>query len=99
MVRRYSRASGSKDAKNEGVEMTATPNRLINALLEELGLTADMRLGQALGYASSHLCEMRTGARPLNARFILAVYDLTGWSIEKIRALAGITNGVTNGSN
>lgn len=68
----------------------ATVGRLLNALLDHFNLDSDYRLSMRLGIVPSHLNKIRNGKASLNAAIVLAIYDEAGWSIEKIRKLAGI---------
>ena len=70
--------------------MAATPNRLINELMEHFDLPSDRQLAAKIGVSSSEICRLRQGIQDINASFILATYDKTGWAIPDIRKLAGI---------
>ena len=68
-----------------------TPSKLLNALLLEFNLKTDRQLSIWLGYSSpSCICWIRHSQVDVGANLILRIYDFTGWSIEKIRNLAGI---------
>jgi hypothetical protein len=68
-----------------------TPNRILNQLLLELNLKSDKQLAIKLGYTnSSSICHVRQSRIDIAGTLILRIYDHTGWSIERIRDLAGI---------
>jgi plasmid maintenance system antidote protein VapI len=66
-----------------------TPNRLFNELLEYNSFKTDTTLAAWLGIPRSMLSMMRAKDRDIGAGLILKVYDRTGWSVERIRQLAG----------
>lgn len=65
------------------------PNKLLNALLAHFNLDVDYKLALVLGFSMSNMSRIRQGKVALSANMILAIYDKTGWSIERIRNLAG----------
>jgi hypothetical protein len=47
----------------------------------------DILLGKVLGYDPNAIIQIKSGRCAITPRLILAVYDCTGWPIERIRRL------------
>ena len=67
-----------------------TPNKLVNSLLDFCDVQRDINLCRILKIHHSSIVRYRKGEIGLSATLVLKVYDLTGWTIEKIRELAGV---------
>lgn len=64
-------------------------NKLLDRLIEQLGVKNNRALAQYLGVTQSAISKIRYGINKPSAEFILLVYDKTDLSIEEIRALIG----------
>lgn len=69
------------------VKFVKLDNTLLDAIRDEFNLPSDAYVAKFLGVSSPTLSKLRHGINPVTAEFILAVYDATDWSIEKIRSL------------
>ncbi len=66
-----------------------TPSRLLNELGDFLNTNKDIEVAAHLGISGSMLSKIRSGDNALTCNMVLRIYDVTGWSIERIRELAG----------
>lgn len=73
------------------LQKATTPNRLFNALQEHFQLNSDIEVSKTIGVQQSYVGRLRRSYREISGNVILLIYDKTGWSIEKIRELAGMT--------
>ena len=67
-----------------------TPSRLFNELEDHFGVDSRAKVAHILKVSPQRMNQIRVGKTPMSGNFILAIYDATGWSIEKIRDLAGV---------
>jgi plasmid maintenance system antidote protein VapI len=63
------------------------PFLLVDTMIEELKLRTDARVAKLLKVPPSTISKWRHGTAKVSGDKILRVYDVTGWSIEKIREL------------
>ena len=68
------------------VRTVSQEHLLINAVREEFNLPSDAHVAKFLKVSAPTISKLRHGVSRETADFILAVYDATGWSIEKIRS-------------
>lgn len=62
-------------------------NDLLNAIKETFNLKNDAALARFLDVSAPVISKIRHGYNNIGGDGVLNVYDKTGWSIEKIRAL------------
>lgn len=67
-----------------------TPSKLINETAWQLGCRNYHSLGFALEIDPAQLCRIRKRREVVSSRMMVAIADRTGWSIQYIRALAGM---------
>ena len=72
------------------LQKATTPNRLFNALQEHFQLASDVEVSNAIGVEKSYVGRLRRSYREISGNVILLIYDKTGWSVERIRELAGM---------
>lgn len=65
------------------------PNRLLDALLQHLGLQNDGALSRRLKVARSVLRRIRAGKTPVCASLLLWMQEASGIGIEELRRLLG----------
>lgn len=65
------------------------PNRLLDALLQHLGLRSDDALSRRLKVARSVLRRIRTGEVPVCASLLLWMEEASGIGIAELRRLLG----------
>lgn len=65
------------------------PNRLLDALLQRLGLRNDGALSRKLNVARGVLRRIREGQIPVGASLLLWMQEASGIGVEELRALLG----------
>jgi transcriptional regulator with XRE-family HTH domain len=65
------------------------PNRLLDTLIERMGLTSDGALSRRLKVAKTVIWNIRHGRLPVCASMLLWMHEATGISISELRALMG----------
>ena len=69
---------------------TYTPNRLLDHVMEALGVTNDSQLGLVLDFQTAQLCRVRSRKEMVSATLIVSILDCTNFSIKDVRRLAGL---------
>lgn len=69
-----------------------TPERLLNHVAERLNVTYDQDLADELGLEPSTICNLRKRRTRLTAVHVLRIHEVTGWTVKRIRELAGDTS-------
>lgn len=72
---------------------TYTPGRLIDAASRALGVANDLQLSKALLIDKGQISRMRSRKTPISSGMLISVMDRTGWSLTKLRELAGVPFG------
>lgn len=65
------------------------PNRLLDALLQRLGLQSDNALSRKLKVARGVIAGIRRGRLPVGASLLLWMHEATGIAIEELRRMLG----------
>lgn len=65
------------------------PNRLLDALIERMGLKNDGALSRRLNVAKTVIRNIRHGHLPVGASMLMWMHEATGISIGELRALMG----------
>lgn len=65
------------------------PNRLLDALIERMGLKNDGALSRKLKVAKNVITNIRHGHMPIGASMLMWMHEATGISIGELRALMG----------
>ena len=65
------------------------PNRLLDALIQNLRLKNDAALSRALDVNPPVLSKIRHGTLPVGASLIIRMQDVSNFSLKKVRALMG----------
>jgi hypothetical protein len=65
------------------------PNRLLDTLIERMGLKDDGALSRRLKVATAVIRNIRLGHHPVAASMLLWMHEATGISISELRALMG----------
>lgn len=69
---------------------TYTPQRFIAKLEEKLGTKCDVELACTLHITYTAIGQIRRRKAAISPTLMVRVADLTGWSLDEIRNLAGI---------
>jgi hypothetical protein len=73
----------------EPEQINYDPDRLLDALIENLQLKNDAALSRALEVASSVISKIRHRAKPVGASMLLRMHDVSGITIRELRDLLG----------
>jgi hypothetical protein len=65
------------------------PNRLLDTVIDLLGLGNDAALSRALGIWASHLSSMRRHREPVGAGLLIRLHEETGLTVAQLRKLMG----------
>lgn len=65
------------------------PNRLLDALIERMGLANDGALSRRLNVAKTVISNIRHNRLPVGASMLIWMHEATGISIRELRALLG----------
>ncbi|WP_194722231.1 hypothetical protein [Noviherbaspirillum malthae] len=65
------------------------PNRLLNALMERLGIAGDKELSQRLNVSAKVLQKIRTGELTISASMLLWMAECAQTTIEDLRSILG----------
>jgi hypothetical protein len=65
------------------------PNRLLDTLIERMGLANDGALSRRLKVAKTVISNMRHNRLPVGASMLMWMHEATGISIRELRALLG----------
>lgn len=65
------------------------PNRLLNTLMERLGLSGDKELSQRLNISTKVLRKIRTGELTISASMLLWMAECAQTTIEELRSILG----------
>ncbi|MEC4719834.1 hypothetical protein RY831_11790 [Noviherbaspirillum sp. CPCC 100848] len=65
------------------------PNRLLNTLMERLGLPSDKELSQRLNISTKVLRKIRTGELTISASMLLWMAECAQTTIEELRSILG----------
>ncbi|MEN3363807.1 MAG: hypothetical protein V7606_1081 [Burkholderiales bacterium] len=65
------------------------PNRLLDALIERMGLKSDGALSRRLKVAKTVIFNIRLGRLPVCASMLMWMHEATGISICELKALMG----------
>lgn len=66
-----------------------SPNKLIDALIKNIGLKNDAALSRALEVAPPVISKIRHRTLPVGASMLIRMHDLTGFDIKDLRTLMG----------
>jgi hypothetical protein len=66
------------------------PDRLLDFLLEKLGLSSDAKLAIHVGTAATMISKMRNRRLPLGPSFLVRMSEEVGMPIGALRELAGL---------
>ncbi|HYD96800.1 MAG TPA: hypothetical protein VEC01_15835 [Noviherbaspirillum sp.] len=65
------------------------PNRLLNTLIDRLGVRSDNALSRRLKVAGNVIRDMRDGRIPVAGSMLLWMQEVTGISVDELRGLLG----------
>lgn len=65
------------------------PNRLLNTLMERLGLSGDKELSQRLNISTKVLRKIRSGELTISASMLLWMAECAQTTIEELRGILG----------
>jgi len=65
------------------------PNKLLDALIEKLGLKNDAALSRALEVAPPVISKVRHRRLPVGASLLIRMHEETGMNVKELRALMG----------
>jgi transcriptional regulator with XRE-family HTH domain len=65
------------------------PNRLLNVLMERLGIAGDKELSQRLNVSAKVLQKIRTGELTISASMLLWMAECAQTTIEDLRSILG----------
>jgi transcriptional regulator with XRE-family HTH domain len=65
------------------------PGKLLDTLITLAGLKSDAALARRLEVPPSTISKIRTGRRPVGARLLLRMHDVSGLTIGRLRDLMG----------
>jgi hypothetical protein len=71
------------------ISQAYNPNRLLDALIERMGLKNDGALSRKLKVATSVISNIRDGRMPVGASMLMWMHEATGISLCELRALLG----------
>lgn len=66
------------------------PVALFEHVMDSLKIRTDASLARALGVGSPTICKMRKKDMPITSSMLIRMHDLTGQSLDDLRALANI---------
>jgi hypothetical protein len=75
--------------QQEQAHAAYNPNRLLDTLIERMGLANDGALSRRLRVAKTVIWNIRHGRLPVCASMLLWMHEATGISISELRALMG----------
>jgi plasmid maintenance system antidote protein VapI len=67
-----------------------TPARLLDAMIERLGLKNDAAIARTLELPPAAVSKLRRRQASITAALLVRMHDITGWSISDLRALMGL---------
>lgn len=67
-----------------------TPHRMLNVLQEALGVRSDYALAHKLSVGEDVISRIRNRKIRLTPFMMVRILDITGWSIEYLREVAGL---------
>jgi len=70
-------------------EVVYSPPRLLNSLIDHLGIRTDADLCRVLEIPPSVLSSIRSGRRPIGASLLVRMHDVSGLDIRELRKLLG----------
>jgi transcriptional regulator with XRE-family HTH domain len=73
----------------EQLQPIYNPNRLLDTLIERMGLQNDGALSRRLKVAKTVISNIRHGRLPIGASMLMWMHEATGISIGELRALLG----------
>lgn len=76
-------------ADGKSSQKTYNPARLLDALIERMGLKNDGALSRKLKVAGNVIRNIREGRLPVGASMLIWMHEATGISIDELRALLG----------
>jgi hypothetical protein len=65
------------------------PARLLDTVIERMGLKNDAALSRTLQVAPSTITNVRNGQRPFNSALLICLHEQTGISIRELRMMLG----------
>jgi hypothetical protein len=68
---------------------TYDPNKLLDALIEKLGLKNDAALSRALEVAPPVISKVRHRRLPVGASLLIRMHEETGMNVKELRSLMG----------
>lgn len=80
----------------EAIDLTAptyTPNRLLNAVIECVGVKNDYQLSILLTFSTAQISRIRNKKDPVSPLLMILIMDHTGWHITRLRELMGVPFG------
>ena len=69
------------------------PNRVLDAIMEKLGLKNDAALSRALEVAPPVISKIRHRTLPIGATILLRMHEVSNFSIRELRALMAVRPG------
>ena len=69
------------------------PNRVLDAIMEKLGLKNDAALSRALEVAPPVISKIRHRTLPIGATILLRMHEVSNFSIRELRALMAVQPG------
>jgi hypothetical protein len=73
----------------QATHVVYNPNRLLDTLIERMGLKNDGALSRKLNVARAVIGDIRHGRLPVGASMLMWMHEATGISIGELRALMG----------
>ncbi|MES2535961.1 MAG: helix-turn-helix transcriptional regulator [Pseudomonadota bacterium] len=70
-----------------------SPGKLLDTLITLAGLKSDAALARMLEVPASTISKIRTGRRPVGARLLIRMHDVSGLTINRLRDLMGDRRG------
>lgn len=67
-----------------------TPEKLLNAMHDRMGLKNDAALARLLQLPPAVVSKLRRRQASVTAAILIRMHDITGWSISDLRALMGL---------
>ena len=81
--------AGSPLSNDLDESVTYDPNRLLDALMEQLNVKYDAELARLLGMWAPTLSKIRHGHLPIGASTLIRMHEISDLSIGELRALMG----------
>lgn len=75
---------------NPSAPIAPGENKLLDTLLEKLGLKNDAALSRALEVAPPVVSKIRHARLPIGAGLLIKMHDLTGMTINDMRVILGV---------